>query len=160
MTLPLPRPVFDANSSAGGFGRLPEWDLSDLYAGPDAPEFAADMAWLEKACAESVGAPAVKAALAETVQELDIVLGGLDRLRENGGSSAAQTPPVDEAQLRAKLAALAKLLAESDAQATALAAEISAMVGGSDWQSRFAPVADAVESFDFDIAAEKLRGLR
>ena len=30
MTLPLPRPVFDANASAGGFGRLPEWDLSDL----------------------------------------------------------------------------------------------------------------------------------
>ncbi len=51
MTLPLPRPVFDAHASGGGFGNLPEWDLRDLYAAPDAPEFARDMAWLEKACA-------------------------------------------------------------------------------------------------------------
>ena len=51
MTLPLPRPVRDANASGGGFGKLPEWDLSDLYSGPDAPEFARDMAWLETACA-------------------------------------------------------------------------------------------------------------
>ncbi len=52
MTLNLPRPVFDANSSAGGFGDLPDWDLTDLYPAPDAPEFARDMAWLEKACAD------------------------------------------------------------------------------------------------------------
>ncbi len=51
----LPAPVFDATSAAGGtgnFGDLPEWDLSDLYPAPDAPEFARDMAWLEKACAD------------------------------------------------------------------------------------------------------------
>ncbi|MES2143122.1 MAG: M3 family oligoendopeptidase [Pseudomonadota bacterium] len=52
MTFPLPRPVFDANSSAGSFGNLPDWDLTDLYPSPDAPEFARDMAWLEKACAD------------------------------------------------------------------------------------------------------------
>ncbi|AWD21124.1 M3 family oligoendopeptidase [Fuscovulum blasticum] len=51
MTLPLSRPVFDANASGGGFGKLPEWDLTDLYKAPDAPEFAADMGWLGKACA-------------------------------------------------------------------------------------------------------------
>jgi oligoendopeptidase F len=52
MTLPLPRPVFDANASGGGLGKLPDWDLSDLYPAPDAPEFARDMGWLEKACAD------------------------------------------------------------------------------------------------------------
>lgn len=52
MTLPLPRPVFDANATGGGLGKLPDWDLTDLYAAPDAPEFARDMAWLEKACAD------------------------------------------------------------------------------------------------------------
>ena len=47
-----PRPVHDANATAGGgLGNLPEWDLSDLYAAPDAPEVARDMGWLEKACA-------------------------------------------------------------------------------------------------------------
>jgi oligoendopeptidase F len=53
MTLPLPKPVFDANASAsaGGLGKLPDWDLSDLYPAPDAPEFARDMAWLDSACA-------------------------------------------------------------------------------------------------------------
>ncbi|SHJ41397.1 oligoendopeptidase F [Shimia gijangensis] len=49
----LPFPVFDANSSHGteGLGNLPEWDLSDLYTGEDAPELEADMAFLEKECA-------------------------------------------------------------------------------------------------------------
>lgn len=46
------RPVFDANASAGGkdLGALPEWDLSDLYTAPDAPELKRDLDWLEEAC--------------------------------------------------------------------------------------------------------------
>ena len=52
MSLPLPRPVFDANTSGGGLGRLPDWDLSDLYTAPDAPEFTRDMTYLETACRE------------------------------------------------------------------------------------------------------------
>ncbi|WP_425072671.1 M3 family oligoendopeptidase [Sagittula sp. S175] len=52
MRFPLPRPVFDANASAGGkdLGPLPEWDLSDLYTDPDAPELKRDLDWLEEAC--------------------------------------------------------------------------------------------------------------
>ncbi len=48
-----PCPVFDANSSAAtdGLGDLPEWDLSDLYAGEDAPELTRDLDWLEGECA-------------------------------------------------------------------------------------------------------------
>ena len=56
MTLPLPRPVFDANASGGGLGKLPDWDLTDLYPAPDAPEFARDMGWLERACADFAAA--------------------------------------------------------------------------------------------------------
>ncbi|RZW09682.1 MAG: M3 family oligoendopeptidase [Rhodobacteraceae bacterium] len=48
-----PRPVFDAKTSGSDdLGNLPEWDLSDLYASPDAPELKRDMDWLEQACAE------------------------------------------------------------------------------------------------------------
>jgi len=48
----LPTPVFDANAaSSGAFGDLPDWDLSDLYTGEDAPELTRDMAWLEGECA-------------------------------------------------------------------------------------------------------------
>lgn len=48
----LPFPVFDAAPSSGadGLGDLPNWDLSDLYPAPDAPELAADMEKLEAAC--------------------------------------------------------------------------------------------------------------
>jgi len=49
----LPHPVFDANpAGGGGLGNLPEWDLSDLYTGEDAPELTRDMGWLETACAD------------------------------------------------------------------------------------------------------------
>ncbi|MEM6941546.1 MAG: M3 family oligoendopeptidase [Pseudomonadota bacterium] len=48
----LPFPVFDANPSSGAdnLGDLPEWDLSDLYTGEDAPELERDLDWLEAAC--------------------------------------------------------------------------------------------------------------
>ena len=51
--LNLPFPVRDANATSGsdGLGNLPEWDLSDLYTSPDAPELEADLAFLEKECA-------------------------------------------------------------------------------------------------------------
>ncbi len=55
---PLPFPVYDgpvydanASGSAGEFGDLPEWDLSDLYPAPDAPELKRDLDWLEAECA-------------------------------------------------------------------------------------------------------------
>jgi oligoendopeptidase F len=49
----LPIPVRDANATAGGpdtLGPLPDWDLTDLYAAPDAPEVARDLARVETAC--------------------------------------------------------------------------------------------------------------
>jgi oligoendopeptidase F len=48
--------VWDANASgAGNFGDLPEWDLNDLYTGPESNQFKHDMGWLEKACADFAG---------------------------------------------------------------------------------------------------------
>lgn len=51
MPLHLLQPLYDANTAGGGFGDLPDWDLTDLYPTADGPEFAADMAELERACA-------------------------------------------------------------------------------------------------------------
>ena len=50
----LPFPVRDANAGSGNkdLGKLPEWDLSDLYSGEDAPELKRDLDWLKTACAE------------------------------------------------------------------------------------------------------------
>ncbi len=47
MTLPLPRPVFDARMGSNAFGNLPEWNLSDLYEAPDAPALTADLQFVE-----------------------------------------------------------------------------------------------------------------
>ena len=53
-----PRPgqtelLHDANATAGtdNLGDLPEWDLSDLYSGQDAPEITRDQSWLDVECA-------------------------------------------------------------------------------------------------------------
>jgi len=49
----LPQPVYDAKSGGGkDLGKLPDWDLSDLYKSPEAPELKRDLDWLEKACAD------------------------------------------------------------------------------------------------------------
>ena len=43
--------VFEANiDSDGVFGDLPEWNLSDLYSGEDAPELQRDLNWTRSAC--------------------------------------------------------------------------------------------------------------
>jgi len=46
-------PLFDVREPAAdaALGELPEWDLTDLYAAPDAPEIARDLAWLQAECA-------------------------------------------------------------------------------------------------------------
>jgi oligoendopeptidase F len=50
--MPLPQPLYDADAhGAGNFGKLPDWDLSDLYPATDAPEWGRDMGWLETECA-------------------------------------------------------------------------------------------------------------
>ncbi len=47
----LPRPGVDANATqTTEFGELPNWDLTDLYPDPDAPELSRDLDWLEAEC--------------------------------------------------------------------------------------------------------------
>ncbi len=38
-------------AASEALGPLPEWNLDDLYSGPDAPEIARDVAWLRTECA-------------------------------------------------------------------------------------------------------------
>jgi oligoendopeptidase F len=56
--MPFDRVTFDTAESGAdsgakpALGTLPEWDLSDLYTGEDAPELTRDLAWLESECAQ------------------------------------------------------------------------------------------------------------
>ena len=46
-------PVFDAHATGGDpLSGLPEWDLTDLYAAPDAPDLLRDLDWVDTACAD------------------------------------------------------------------------------------------------------------
>ena len=70
-----PQIAFDAAPSGGSdFGDLPEWDLSDLYAAPDAKELKRDMDWLEKACADFAKDYERKLAELSAAEMLDCVL--------------------------------------------------------------------------------------
>ena len=70
-----PQPVFDADPSGGkDLGNLPEWDLTDLYAAPDAPEVKRDLDWLEDAAARFAEDYEGKLAALDAAGLLDCVL--------------------------------------------------------------------------------------
>ena len=48
--LHFPAAEATTNATDKDLGVLPEWDLSDLYARPDAPDLHDDLIWLEKEC--------------------------------------------------------------------------------------------------------------
>ena len=83
----------DTNASAGGgnLGKLPEWDLSDLYPGTEAPELKRDLDWLEGACkrfaADFEGKmPALDAAgLLEAIQRHEKIEGIAGRIMSFAG---------------------------------------------------------------------------
>ncbi|MGR3344811.1 MAG: M3 family oligoendopeptidase [Paracoccaceae bacterium] len=70
-----PTRVFDARSAESkALGKLPDWDLGDLYSGVDAPELTADMVRLDKACSEFAADYADKLASLDAAGMLACVL--------------------------------------------------------------------------------------
>ncbi len=71
----LPQPARDANAEAKGkdLGQLPEWDLSDLYTAPDAPELAHDLDWLKRECAAFAADYEGKLASLDAAQMLECI---------------------------------------------------------------------------------------
>ena len=68
------RPLFDANAASAGFGDLPEWNLTDLYPGPDSAEFATDLARLKQRSAGFAASYEGKLAGLDAAGLLDCVL--------------------------------------------------------------------------------------
>ena len=94
----LPEGVSAARAAAKvvDLGHLPEWDLSDLYSGLDAPEFSADMTRAEEECrrfseayagriAEIAGGPDASARLAEAVRTYEGIEDLLGKLMSYAG---------------------------------------------------------------------------
>lgn len=85
-----------AAAHAADLGALPEWDLSDLYSGIDAPDFRADLARAEAACREVselyagrlealATGPDASARLAEAVRAYEAIEDLLGRLMSFAG---------------------------------------------------------------------------
>ncbi len=75
MRITSPQPVFDAKAGGGkDLGKLPVWDLTDLYQSPDAKEFKRDIDWLEAACADFAADYEGKLADLSAAEMLDCVL--------------------------------------------------------------------------------------
>ncbi|KAB1077654.1 M3 family oligoendopeptidase [Methylobacterium soli] len=100
----MPEPAHNADGShaakaaarALDLGALPEWDLSDLYSGLDAPDFRADLARAEADCrafaaryagriAEIAGSPDASAALAEALRAYEGIEELLGKLMSYAG---------------------------------------------------------------------------
>ncbi|MEM0946539.1 MAG: M3 family oligoendopeptidase [Pseudomonadota bacterium] len=74
MTVSFPRPLYDANATqTTEFGELPNWNLSDLYSAPDAPEIQRDMDWLEAECTKFAEAYEGRLATLDAAEMLDCV---------------------------------------------------------------------------------------
>ncbi len=114
---------------------------------------------LEEACRRKDGLAAVEAALGRTSAALEVVLAGLASVsrrsprRKSGGSQA------DAAAVRTLLRQLVGYLRQGDARAEELADQIEAMTHGSPMAVEFSTVSAAVESYDFDLAAERAQAL-
>lgn len=115
---------------------------------------------LEEVCSEPGKGRAIEKALVKTVAELDIVLGGLVMLDEHAPGMQAGEVQVDQAHVLALLDRLLELLAASDAQSGDKAGEIEDLVKGSRLAADFAPVLEAVSSFEFEVAEQRARTLR
>ncbi|WP_264048997.1 M3 family oligoendopeptidase [Methylobacterium flocculans] len=85
-----------AAAHAAGLGALPEWDLTDLYAGIDSPDFTADLARAEADCArfseryagrlaDLAGGPEASSQLAEAVAAYEGIEDLLGRLMSFAG---------------------------------------------------------------------------
>lgn len=131
--------------SAGNIGAVPLGDAA---------------AKLEDAC-RGTDEDVVETAFAQTVGELEPLLEGLSRLQDKGRQPATDVAARGAIEkLPEMLQDLAKLLAANDAQAAVLAARIRPLVEHTAWVARFVGISEAVASYDFDLAAERLEVLR
>ncbi len=75
MRISPPQPAYDAKSGGGkDLGKLPDWNLTDLYASTDAKELKRDIDWLEAACTDFAKDYEGKLAELDAAGMLDCVL--------------------------------------------------------------------------------------
>ena len=116
---------------------------------------------LEHACASGHTGSAIAPLLQAVLLELQPVLASLASLDPPAASAAPAANPADNAADADRIAALwqqlGSLLDDSDIGATSVLQALQAMALTAGQQRTLRAVAEAVDDFDFDIAAERLR---
>jgi len=116
---------------------------------------------LEQACLEGAGQTVIAGLLDRTVAELTPVIAALQNI-----SPATPTPSAVEEdagaveRIHAGLPQLKEMLEVADPSAADLVAELQAMKPGSELAGLLARVAQAVDNYDFDIAAQILEAYK
>ena len=134
--------------------------LKGLAGNIGATKLQAAAAKLQAACDDPREDMAVDRALAATLAELDIVLGGLAALHDDKAAAHAGDMAVDRTKASELLDNLLEMLAASDARSEEIAGELAALLVGSSFENDIAGISSAVANYDFDIAIKLVRPLR
>jgi PAS domain S-box-containing protein len=111
---------------------------------------------LEQACKESAPAEQLEQLLTTVKQELTPVISALATLSNTAPSSAEHEPPLDAKKFRNLLTRLRTLLEEDDAAAIDVIDELQDLPGIGTNSDLLKQLTAAVESYDFDVALERL----
>jgi two-component system sensor histidine kinase/response regulator len=114
---------------------------------------------LEWACREGAGTAALEGALAKVLAALAPVMAGLEGLAQREQEPAPAGPPADPEGVRANLAALEGLIADFDTAAADTAAALAGLLAGTRHAALGMSVLEAIEGYDFDLAADLLERL-
>ena len=111
---------------------------------------------LEHACKEGHPAAQIDTLLQQVLDELVIVMPGLEKVGAGGTAATKPAPAINEAALKAAVTRLRTLLQESDSEAGDVLSDLFDTLAGHPLAAKLKPVAAAVDAFDFDTALEKL----
>ncbi len=116
---------------------------------------------LEHACKEKLAAEQIEALLQKALDELAVILPGLQKVGAGGTAVPAASAPaaIPDAQVKVALERIKALLEESDSDAGDVLDELLDKLGASPLAHSLKPVAAAIENFDFDTALEKLKDI-
>lgn len=133
--------------------------LRGAAANIGASALAQSAAALEEACRVNAPGEQVSALLQELKHELDIVLGGIARHLEAHGDEPAASAATSK-QAQDLLQHLRELLARSDTRAEDVIDQLRGFPWAQEQAACLQKVASAIESFDYDLALERLGQLQ
>jgi len=114
---------------------------------------------LEHACKENAAPEVIEGLLQKALVELAVIMPGLAQVGAANTVTAAvpHVMAIPEAEIKAALAKLNKLLEDSDSEASDLIEELVEKLGNAPLAKQLVPIAAALDGYDFDLALEKLQ---